>query len=867
MKQSTVELLEQGASLVVPTKRLQRDLTDIYDGAQVASGRGCWPAARILTVNAWARELWESSWPDEAVLSDPLAETLWEEEVRADARSAGWELLDLAALAASGREAYRLIQLYRMPSRFEAADGPEAAALGRWIESHEGALGRRGWIEGSTLLGRAARALESGAARAPQRVLLSGFDEMVPALVYLLGSAEERGARVEHLAVAPKASPGLRVEARDGPEEVRLAALWVRRLLESGTSAGRIGVVGLQLEAYGSWVERIFAEELDPPSALPGGNPRDVFDLSYGRPLALEPVVADALALLEIGRGPMNWEVWAGLLSSPYWGRPGEEVSRSLLPGDTGALRAAEWPLREVARRATAVGLEETASVLAALEHELLGCPERGQPSAWVEHFVRVLTAVGWPGSRALGSREHQARASFHEALSRLRSFDALGTPVSRLRSLESLRKLCADPFRVEVPRDTVRVLGALEAAAFEWDHLWILGCHGAGLPPAVRPNPFLPYRLQLQHGVRQACPETQLEWAKRVLGRLLGAAEEVVVSHPLVWQDSDVPPSPLVASLPQGTPALARSASPRQSVAAAPVVLDRVPDEAPPVGDGERLRGSAYLLADQALCPFRAFARHRLRAAPPEVPDRALDPLERGTAVHAALCRLWEGLNSQEELRTLTPEAREKRIEEAAAAGLEALTEGRPELGPGARALESRRLIALLREWVDAELGREPFRVLEREVPAEISLGGLPLRVRIDRVDEVEGGREVLLDYKTGQGRPSRWFEDRPREPQLPLYALAWPGARGIAYGILRRGECTLRELREDGDALAGSAARNAGALTWSDLLARWRRSLGCLAEEVRRGRADVDPVDAEACRTCELTALCRGGIGEDET
>lgn len=38
------------------------------------------------------------------------------------------------------------------------------------------------------------------------------------------------------------------------------------------------------------------------------------------------------------------------------------------------------------------------------------------------------------------------------------------------------------------------------------------------------------------------------------------------------------------------------------------------------------------------------------------------------------------------------------------------------------------------------------------------ISLGGLQLKLKVDRIDQLENGQHVLIDYKTGQASARDW-------------------------------------------------------------------------------------------------------------
>ncbi len=860
MEREQVRAVEQGAVLVTATQRLARRLGETYARAQAAAGRECWPTPAILPWTAWVGAAWEGAWPDAAVLPEPLSLVLWEEAVAQDAAARGAAVLDVAATARLAREAYELLHLYRIPLAPDPLDSAEVAAFGRWRAAYEAELEQGGWVDRAHLPGRVAALVAAGSVPAPPALLLAGFDELPPAQGRLLQALEERGTRVERVPFPARRGRVVRYGAPDGPEEVRAAALWVRRLLLGGVPTDRIGVACAGLEAYGAWVERIFAEELVPASVLPGAGPEGLpFDVSFGAPLAREPVAATALDLLALGPGAEGWELWTSLLRSPFWGGAEEGLGRAAL--DAGLSRGREPVLTAgaVARRARQAGLGETASALDALL-AAWGTPGgRQAPSAWAEGFRDALETCGWSRARGLSSREYQARQAFWEALARLRGFDALGGARSRAWALERVRRLCAEPFRPEVPQAAVPVLGHLQAAGLAFDHHWVLGLHGRALPPGAAPNPFLPYALQTAHGVREASPEAQLELSRRFFSRLLASADEVVASHPATWDGTPVAPSPLVLGLPEGRPVLAEPAALRETLRRHPVALEEAPDAAPPLEPGFEIRRGAELLADQAACPFRAFARHRLEAEGVEVPDPALDALERGIAVHRALEVFWERVPGSEEARALTVAELEEALSRAVAAGLGALEQGRSALPPRVRELEGRRLGGLLREWLARELEGEPFRVVAREERREASLGPLRVRVRVDRVDEAAGGRLLLLDYKTGTPKPSRWLEERPREPQLPLYALACPEATGVAYAVVRRGGCGRRGVAETDGGLEGLPGDAAGVETWEDLRRLWQGRLEALAREVAEGRAEVCPVEPEVCRYCELPALCR--------
>ena len=134
--------------------------------------------------------------------------------------------------------------------------------------------------------------------------------------------------------------------------------------------------------------------------------------------------------------------------------------------------------------------------------------------------------------------------------------------------------------------------------------------------------------------------------------------------------------------------------------------------------------------------------------------------------------------------------------------------------------------------------------------------LGGLRLRLRLDRVDALSDGGVAIVDYKTGVAKPpAKWFDPRPQAPQLGLYVLAQRAAapalpvRAAAYAQLKPGEVRLQGIAADAGAWPGLVApgdvRRAGLADWTAVEAFWAQSLGALADEIRDGHAAVAPRD----------------------
>jgi RecB family exonuclease len=180
---------------------------------------------------------------------------------------------------------------------------------------------------------------------------------------------------------------------------------------------------------------------------------------------------------------------------------------------------------------------------------------------------------------------------------------------------------------------------------------------------------------------------------------------------------------------------------------------------------------------------------------------------------------------------------------------------------------VEEERLARRALEWLETERSRPPFSVEATERGLDLEVSGLAVSVRVDRVDALPGGGRVIIDYKTGDNVAiARWFGERPDEPQLPLYSLAFgDDLEALAFARVRAGGMAYCGVARAAEVAPGIRrfedtrhAEDAGS--WQAQRAAWRRTLEALAADFASGRAEVAPKDpTSTCAHCGLTALCR--------
>jgi exodeoxyribonuclease-5 len=191
--------------------------------------------------------------------------------------------------------------------------------------------------------------------------------------------------------------------------------------------------------------------------------------------------------------------------------------------------------------------------------------------------------------------------------------------------------------------------------------------------------------------------------------------------------------------------------------------------------------------------------------------------------------------------------------------------------LPPRLRQLEERHLRELLAVWLEVEAQRLPFRVIACEERHELDIEGLPVRVVVDRVDQLDDGRLMVIDYKSGRNDSAdTWAAERIGEPQLPIYAaLAFPDREVAAVALARvtRDDPAFLGVAESDGLLPGLKALDQQRKRyaedefpdWSALRRLWAERITGLAREVRDGTAAVVFEDEKMLAYCDVLPLLR--------
>lgn len=871
------EALADGAVIVTATRRLARRLHAEHALGMAESG---WDTPIVVPWSAWLQSTFADLRdfgaldPPQPCLDDWQAAALWEEVFNADPVAA--TLLMPGGAVDGLRDAWRLAHEWRVSWQdLLQRAGEDCSVFLRLAARYRHALQALGCIDRAGLPALLAEALRG---RSGPEVVFAGFDALHPAQRLLIGTLGRRA----RLAAPPcHAATPTRAAYPDSRHELAAAAGWARRRLEEDPGA-RLGIVVPDLDAQAPLIEDLLDEALVPERLLPGrGDMTRPWNLSLGHPLAEAPIVAAALLALGLAnRDSIELAEASRVLRSPFFGGAAEEAGRRA--GLETWLRSNATDRIAIAALLAWLGGRDGAPECRRLADGLRTCieevrrgPRRQNPSGWSAAMARALGRLGWPGDAPLDSEAWQTVQAWTELLEAFSRLDAVTGVLTCGDALARLRRMGMEQrFQPEMPEVPVQVLGLLETPGLEFDGLWVSGMHDGALPAPLRPCALLPATLQRELGMPRACPDTELALARRMVTRLSCAAREVRFSHPETRQDEPLRPSPVIIAL---APAADRDAFTWPGVAAHVYAARRLEsladDTAPPVsGD---VGGGTGLLAAQSACPFRAFAEHRLGARELESPDAGIDGLTRGSFTHAALCFLWEPLRDRAGLAAL---GMQERAAAVCAAVERAASDTLTGLPPGLVRIEIDEAARRIGELLEVELLRPPFEVLQREERVAIEVGPIRINGQVDRIDRVAEGI-VVIDYKTGAAGTGNWQGERPAEPQMPLYAIAFQRElAGLAYASLRPGAVGLAGLARSGDVFGAALPKlkPPAADEWQQIIDEWRRVLEALAQAFAAGVARVDPLqpkgESGTCAWCHLATLCRrdellraGALGDD--
>ncbi len=836
-----------GELVLTASDSLARFLREDYAVKQRLAGHAVWHPPRIASLRQWTADTWAETWPVEQLISSTQALTLWLEAIERDER----DLLASLACAREALRAERLALTYGLDSQQLPAYSEEQQAWLRWRRTVRARMRRNHWLLREDLDAIACADVRSGHWPVPGRVQLYGFDLPQPPATQALLSALQTRSSLEHITAAPDTASAQRYLCADADQQFRHVAALIRERLQSADASAppRIVVVVTDAETRRDELTAALSDQIAPWRRLAGDTRGTPWRWDRGPALTAQAWVEAAAAFFALDLENNTVDAISRLLLSPVLWRELIQQSASL-DVELRRLGRPRLRLETLLELAPATLIPRLTVLLATMRSE----PRRAHPSAWAEHLTARLDALSWPGSAVLPSPVFQSVRELRQRLSRLGAMDGMLGQIDLGRARLWLGELLRAGFEPRTEHEQPVTLSTPEEAlALPCDLLILCDANAEAFPGRSTASPFLAIEAQRAANMPEASPETHLTWSRALVTALCAQAAEVQILAPAVdARGAELLPSALFGNDWQPLPAREHH-SLNERLASTPSPLQMLDsDVVPSVTAAEAISGNASLFTAWFESPFFAFCTHRLGLEPLPQPGHGLDPRIQGQILHTALELLWKTLGNSAALAALDAEALAAQVW---AALRRPLARHLPErdFGRVLIQLESARLHDLLCQWLHHESRRvDPFEVIACEEPLTTDLAGLPLSLRIDRLDRVDtafGPRYLVLDYKTGrEADPKGWREDRLRDPQLPLYAtlstqiqMRVPQIDGIGFGHLKDGHPALSTANDWCGSLI--EADTQPRRNWSEQLAAWSLRLETAARGFLAGEAGVDP------------------------
>ena len=886
-----VNRLCDGAVVVVEVQRLGHLIADQYNRRMLANGPKAWATPQVYTLSTWLGRLWsEHSQHSEQALGTLLsvgqAKEVWESVIARHVRQtyqSGYEYLlwHITATANHVNAAYALSCSYGVD--IDAISNPVSADVAHfkvWLKAYQQVLTRRNCIDHERLPDHIG-AIAAEVFRTEQvNVIFAGFETRTPQLNHLIASLESTRGTVELLEHRTKRDPASssQLEFATLDEELDACARWTRAVMDANPENHRVGIVAPNLAEIRSRLNRKLSAYLN-PDAVMGDRQlnRFSFHMTLGSALGDVSIVVDLMNLLELIRPQVPVAVMVAIVLSD---------------------RNKDWELECSARAKLAQELyqigSDRLSLDDAIEHAkrsrnrcptllrslvrakrlLDGCPKTESYGHWGEFFMKWIENFQskHKGDRRFGVDEWQAYESWVSVVQGLAELGFVAGPCKIETALAKLtRRVSESSVQPRAVRTPVQVGEYLSMAGQTFTHLWMLGMNEKNLPGSPQPNAFLPISLQKHHGIPMSSAATLNAQIGQRYARIVATAEHVVQSfarmdgaeifqkslfllqpQPFVWDQCE--PLTLVQDYPS---VIAKDYS----------KCEFLSDwQAPALQlDGNTTGGSA-LLKDQSNCPFRAFATYRLSLKQEPRLEVGVTRLARGSMMHRLAEILCSRYATQDAVRQA---AKSGELSDAIKTSAQSvvMAESAKRVRPFSEDMidvEVGILSELANELMEAESLNPYYNVWAVEYATQIELAGMTLKLKIDRIDEYideYGAQYRLTDYKTGNCNLVDAIGERPKDPQLGVYALAFfqqdYQVADVAYIQLKDGQMQDRKSWwHHHRKYPKKVANIQNQISLSN--ANWKETLNQLAHEFVAGKAHVDPLPY-ACEYCSVASVCR--------
>ncbi|MBC8493444.1 MAG: PD-(D/E)XK nuclease family protein [Candidatus Thioglobus sp.] len=566
------------------------------------------------------------------------------------------------------------------------------------------------------------------------------------------------------------------------------------------------------------------------------------YNMSLGLPLSQYALIQDLLNLLtlseQLKKDRIESSLFTQAVSSIYVkGHQSERSARHLLANQTNALALEHFSLEQLVDALTQCPV--LSEILSQITHQT----NTQTLDQHLTSFNATLEHWGFATDRNLSSGEYQLLQKYLDSSLILNQLSLHQEKCSTVMALQTLKEITSQVvFQAQSSQSNIQIIGSLEAEGLRFDKAWVMGMTQGFLPAKLNSPRFISGAIAAEYQIPHSSYELIQTDAQNTFANLSALSDHVIFSYAKSHDESEQLPSPLLNDF--------YKHKPQEPFNIEAINLESVDNHSAPEFLDKHIKSGVSLLKDQMACAFKGFA-HRLKIESVDEPHIGLDRREQGNVIHHALQYIYEEINTKEALLALSSSELNSLISRKVYAALKRHTES------GFKTIEKTRVEQLLAKFIETDKLREDFRVLATERSVSVDIAGLNFNTRLDRLDEMNNGDQIVFDYKTGSTSTAKWCSEQIDEPQLPIYSVT-NNTQGAAFIELTSSCVSFKGLSKDPDSLLKQSTRKGKCQDWDDQLATWKNQLNQASQDFQSGQAQVSPNKA-ACDYCEFDLLCR--------
>jgi exodeoxyribonuclease-5 len=334
-------------------------------------------------------------------------------------------------------------------------------------------------------------------------------------------------------------------------------------------------------------------------------------------------------------------------------------------------------------------------------------------------------------------------------------------------RALSVFESILNSKLYVEkISNKSIFISDNIEEVSAGYDSIWVTSMNSSCWPKPISFNPMIPIQLQMDLNLPNSSPEMALSYSKSLMKRIENSANEVIYSYSRTDMDNVYSSSPLIDKY-----CILKSNKYPNFInyyKKKPNAIEKVIDN-PPRYKKRRIKGAINIINYQSKFPLIAFLIGQLSCEYIKPLSKGISSSDRGIITHRALELIYSGIK-----RFSGFKPRDNYIRECIIKSLDGFFGKTSTSLRILYDLEYNRIKAIADLLLITDANRSDFSIQSVEEDNSLMLSGVAINCRSDRIDKLDDGKHIIIDYKTGaSSNINSWFKDRPHDIQLPLYAL----------------------------------------------------------------------------------------------